>query len=126
MNRSIAVVNWIHWGDVDKSADDIGGLGGFFNNGMRWTDYLKEMPDTYAPHFEALREAIVERGLREGGDWHQNHPEGVPIFSDGSVATFSYRAWGDLLAATWSEHDGADYNYMSFYMSSLVNREPER
>jgi hypothetical protein len=37
------------------------------------------------------------------------------MFSDGSVATFSLRGWGDLLAAVYSERDNKDYCYMDFY-----------
>jgi hypothetical protein len=32
------------------------------------------------------------------------------------VATFSYRGWGDIMAAIWSEEENKDYNYMDFYM----------
>lgn len=57
-----------------------------------------------------------ELGIREGGDWHQSDACGCPVFSDGTTALFSYRAWGDIMAAIWSEHDGKDYGYMDFYM----------
>lgn len=62
-----------------------------------------------------MRQAIIARGLRRGGDWHQNSAPGVPVFDDGSVATFTYRAWGDLLAAVWANADGRDYSYVDFY-----------
>jgi hypothetical protein len=93
--------------------ESVGGLGGFFKDGMRWQDYAARNP---GPHYEALRLAIVERGLKRGGDWHQNSDDGCPVFSDGTSGTFTYRAWGDLLAAVWSEHEGRDYSYMDFYM----------
>jgi hypothetical protein len=84
---------------------------------MRWKDYLEAWKPEAHPYAEALRAAILKLQLREGGDWHQNDANGVPVFSDGTVATFSYRAWGDLLAAVWSEAEDKDYNYMRFYMS---------
>ena len=40
----------------------------------------------------------------------------MPLFSDGKVATFSFRGWGDLMAAIWSEAEDKDYGYMDFYM----------
>jgi hypothetical protein len=50
----------------------------------------------------------------------QREVEGVPVFEDETISTFSYRAWGDLLSAIWSEEENKDYNYMAFYMSCIV------
>jgi hypothetical protein len=42
----------------------------------------------------------------------------TPVFDDGTVGGFSFRAWGDLLAAVWNTAEGTTkYSYMSFYMS---------
>jgi len=95
----------------------IGGMGGFFDNGMRWDDYLNHFKDEAHPLIETLRKSIIENNIRCTGDEHQHFDyESCPVFSDGSAATYSYRAWGDLMAAVWSTEEDQDYNYMDFYM----------
>lgn len=111
-------VEWIAYDDAG-GREDIGTMGGWVE-GEPWDEYLAKVHKEVRPHYEALRRAIVARGLREGGDWHQTAEDGVPLFSDGTVATFSYRGWGDLLAAIWNSEPGAPaggYGYMDFYMS---------
>jgi hypothetical protein len=115
------VIAWVSTHEAERrGTQDIGGWGGFISKGDRWKDYIEDMKPEFLEHHAALRRAILERGLRRGGEWHQNAPDGVPVFDDGAVATFSFRAWGDLLAAVWAEHDGRDYWYMDFYMDSCV------
>lgn len=110
------VIGWIDYGEAETWMEEsIGGLGGFFKDGMRWKDYADGFTEKGQEYAEALRTAIVERGLKYNGSQHQNDPEGVPVFSDGTIATFSFRAWGDLMAAVWSEHEDTDYCYMDFY-----------
>ena len=99
---------------------DVGGWGGDIQIGDRWKDYISDVDERYLAHHEALRRAIIARGLRRGGDWHQSSPDGVPVFDDGAIGTFSFRAWGDLLAAVWADVDRRDYSYMDFYMDSCV------
>lgn len=113
------VVRWIAYDRVG-GATDIGDWGGSIEKGMRWADFLADVDPAHMDHYEALRRAVVMRGLRRGGDWHQNAADGVPMFDDGAVATFSMRGWGDLLAAIWSTEDGRDYGYMDFYLDSCV------
>lgn len=113
---TIAVERWISPEEAD-GRDPVGGIGGWFNwesKGMRWKDYVATW--RVPAYAEALRKEIVEKGIRRGGDWHQNDEEGTPLFSDGKVGSFTYRAWGDLLAAIWSEEEGNDYTYMDFYL----------
>lgn len=61
----------------------------------------------------ALRNEIVAKKIRRGGFWHQEQ-EGVPVFIDGRYATYSMRAWGDLMAAIWSEVDQEAHSYVKF------------
>jgi hypothetical protein len=115
------VVAWVSTDEAERhGTKDIGGWGGLISKGDRWIDYIANMKPEFVEYHAALREAILGRGLRRGGDWHQNAPDGVPMFDDGAVATFSFRAWGDLLAAVWAQHDERDYWYMDFYMDSCV------
>lgn len=114
------VVDWISYEDTLEepysAAENIGTLGGWFDDGHRWEDFIERWKPRVQPHYEALREAILERELQRGGDWHQRSETGVAVFDDGRIATFSYRAWGDLLAAVWSTELDRDLNYMAFYM----------
>lgn len=109
------VIGWISYDEAADHEESIGGLGGFFERGMRWKDYADIYNDKGREYAEALRAAILERELRYSGSQHQNSHDGVPVFSDGTVATFSYRAWGDLMAGVWSEHQDQDYSYVDFY-----------
>lgn len=119
----IAVVRWISPGESEGKEVAFGGLGGWFNSGPTWNasghcwqDYLASWKEVVRPYCEALRREVVRLNLRRGGDWHQQAEEGTPLFSDGKIASFSMRAWGDLLAAIWTATDGRPYNYMDFYM----------
>jgi hypothetical protein len=128
-NTEITVTAWKSWASIDRPGFDmfdedkvVGGFGGFFKDGKTWAAYENHMPEPWRPYLRALRDDIRARRIREGGDWHQEHPNGCPVFSDGKVGMFSYRGWGDLMAATWCEPDGKPYHYMDFYMSCLVDR----
>jgi hypothetical protein len=109
------VVEWTNC--EDKREDSFGSLSGFFENGMRWKDYVERFTDEGRVRAEALRRGIIAKGIRRGGFWHQcqsGNDDGVPVFSDNTVANFSMRAWGDLLAAVWSQEEDTDYNYCQF------------
>lgn len=118
-NKTITVEKFVPYEEAENLPQaPIGGLGGFFKDGNRWGDYIgafihSDQPEVPASvYFEALREKIITDNIRNGGFWHQ--AEGCPIFSDGKTATFSFRAWGDLMAAIWSEQDQKDYSYINF------------
>jgi hypothetical protein len=73
-------------------------MGGWFD-GHTWQDYLDNFnPEAHA-YFEALRESVVNTQHWINGEQHQNADDGVPMFEDGTVGQFSFRAWGDLMAA---------------------------
>lgn len=82
----------------------------------RWKDYLESYePDTHE-HLEAIRAAVLARGYYTSGGEHQSADDGVPLFSDGTAATYSMRGWGDLMAAIRSEQLNEHRHYMDFYM----------
>lgn len=133
-NQIITVEKWVKFEDVPKDAKDIGSpLGGWFNAGFKVNpsvkdgieetekkhtlgDYQDEIANSkFEVYFEALRKEILAKGIKLGGYFHQSNTEaGVPVFSDGKVATYSLRAWGDLMAAIWSEKEGKNYSYIDF------------
>ena len=129
MIDEIKVDRWIEYDKAEEARaagtlTDCGfGLGGFFQDGMRYYDYIETFKDEALPYIEALRVSIIDKQIRKGGDWHQDSDCGVPVFSDNSAGFFSYRGWGDLLAAIWSEHDNKDYNYMDFYMADYTGKD---
>jgi hypothetical protein len=68
------------------------------------------------PLLEELRRSIIANNIRCTGEQHQNGAVAVPLWSNGKVDTYSFRAWGDLMAAVWSTEENKDYGYMDFYM----------
>lgn len=115
--EEIKLIGWISWDEAEKKTENnAGGLGGWVK-GQNFDDYLAEHVDTAKPYLQAIRDSVVEKGIRYTGRDHQNRLDGTPLFSDDTVSMFSYRAWGDLMAAIWnSEEPGANYEYMDFYM----------
>jgi len=116
------VVDWISYEAAAGRPRPIGGWGGFFEPGMRWKDFRqafrKKEWKKEGRYYKALRREILAKQIRAGGAWHQHGPDGVPLFEDGSVALFSFRSWGDLMAAIWSSEEERDYSYMDFYMDA--------
>ena len=115
------VINWICYDESKNYKENgIGGLGGFFNfqtSGMRWKDYIENFTEDGKIYVEALRQEILNKDLKFTGAEHQSsNDNNVPLFEDNTVATYSMRAWGDLMAAIWSEKENRDYCYMDFYM----------
>lgn len=120
-SQTAEVIGWVAYDVVPSEGPQrIGGWGGFFQRGDRWKHYIETYHEGVVPFYEALRNEVLRLGLKHGGDWHQNDPKGVPVFNDGTVAMFSFRAWGDLMAAIWAEHEDRDYDYMDFYMDCCI------
>jgi len=122
--KKIKVVAWSR-DKAENMEASYSGMGGFFDKGMRWKDYVKAVLEQHwsLERAEALRKSIIENNIRRGGDWHQYDDEGTPIFSDGTCCTLTFRAWGDLLAAIWSTEDNIDYGYMDFYLDCTLSKE---
>lgn len=115
----LRVVDWLSLDEItEEMKESCGGLGGWVS-GHKWDEYIKQMPSEEHQHLEALRAAILEEKLRVGGDEHQHNY--TPLFSDGTIGSFSFRGWGDLCAAIYNTHEDTDkYEYMSFYMGCLI------
>ena len=113
IDESIRVISW-NRDDAADNADAFSWWGGFFGEGMRWKDYLETFDDDVQPYLEAARQSAVHNTIKATGDQHQN---GItPVFSDGRYFSLTFRAWGDFMAAVWSEAEEQDYHYMDFYM----------
>lgn len=114
----ITVVNWICPEDADKRECSIGGMGGF-PEAMLWEDYIEGLPEDKLPYYNALRASILKNGAISGDD-HQRAEYGTPLFSDGTIASFSFRGWGDLLASIFnSKINEKKWQYMDFYYTYL-------
>lgn len=110
----LIVARWTSYEAASQLPESpIGGMGGCVE-GTGWPEYLMGWMEEAMPHLEALRTAIVSQSIRCGGDRHQE--DMCPVFSDGTAATFSMRAWGDLMASIWNTEDGGHRGYMGFYM----------
>ena len=114
----VKVKEWITWQEALNKKESIGGMGGWVV-GQKWDEYLKDLIDPAKPYAEGIREAVLKDRIRWGGDWHQSDQyEGVPLFEDDTIGSFTYRAWGDILAAIWNtEKNWRRFSYNSFYMN---------
>lgn len=110
------VISMISKEESSNHEISFGRLGGFFENGMRWKDYIDTVLPEKRLYAEAFRKFAVSNNIRITGEQHQESSEAVPLFSDGTIMSLSWRAWGDIMAAIWSEEENKDYNYMDFYM----------
>lgn len=119
----IKVKEWIDYQKSSTYADaPCGGMGGWFGKskdgwdaGHRWKDYIEKYKEEARPYLEAIRESVIENGIRYTGQEHEDRTDGTPLFNDETVAIFSFRGWGDLMAAIWSEKENKNYCYMDFY-----------
>ncbi|MHB8276395.1 MAG: hypothetical protein ACYDIA_01910 [Candidatus Humimicrobiaceae bacterium] len=116
--KNIIIIRWITNNEArSKEENGFGGLGGFFEKGMRWKDYKEQWIPGIHPMLETLRKSIVKNDIRwTGEEMQENGYDTVPLWSNGKVDTYSWRAWGDLMAAVWSEKENKDYSYIDFYM----------
>lgn len=110
------VIKWINYSESHEYKESCGGLGGWFDDGHRWEDFIDDWIEEVKPYLEAIRKSAIENDLKLTGQQHQHGHKGVPLFEDNTVGSFSYRAWGDLMAAIWSTEENKDYSYMDFYM----------
>jgi hypothetical protein len=109
------VEGWISSGEAEGKPESVGWLGGWFDDGDRWADYLGHFGDDVHPYLEAIKDDVLASGRFINGGQHQAGARGVPLFEDGTVGMFSFRAWGDLMAAIATVKDGKDHHYMEFY-----------
>jgi hypothetical protein len=109
----ISVVSWSEH-DAPEGAAPIGWWGGFFELGMRWKDYVENFDESFHPYLESARRSAVANRIRVTGMEHQYR--GItPVFSDGRYFAMTFRAWGDFMAAVWSEEEDRNMSYMDFY-----------
>jgi hypothetical protein len=122
----IKVVKWISSDEAANKKVSIGGMGGWFNSGQihgpehggvndTWEDYVNNWRKKVKPYARGLFDNIVAGKIRMTGEQNQD-VDTVPLFEDGTIGEFTWRAWGDLMAAVWSKVDGKNYSYMDFYM----------
>ena len=121
------VVDWIADSECGERTASVTGLGGWFGRAdgddgkwdapHRWADYIATWDASVHPYLEALKADVLASDRFICGNEHQDADDGVPLFEDGTVASLSFRAWGDLMAAIATEKDGKNHNYMEFYYS---------
>ena len=109
------VIDWISDAAAEDKTESVGWMGGWFDDGDRWADYLAAYGPAVHPYLEAIKDDVLASGRFINGGQHQNSPRGVPLFEDDTVGRFSLRAWGDLMAAIATVKDGGDHHYMEFY-----------
>ena len=91
-----------------------------------WTHYDDGgFPPVAAEELFALRPVIVkalrEGGYRCGGDAHNYRDGCPPVLNSGETDCISsFRSWGGIMAEAWEISDMDGYEYMAFYVDSLV------
>lgn len=130
-NNEIRVVDWDGPFENVKEREHAFFVSGGWVDGHSWSEYLEHMlasddagPGSL-PYLEALRREVLSRRLFISGEDHQDWRFGTPVFSDGKVANFTWRAWGDFMAAVWSEAFQG-LGYMQFYMSGPPSWAPRQ
>jgi hypothetical protein len=111
----ITVVKWISYKEAESKERKPIHKDDFF-----YSDDHKEKKERNQ-YYNALKESIIKNKIRFSGTWHQNDPHGAPLFSDGTSATWSMRAWGCILAGIWSDIDGVDYDYVDFAWTDVID-----
>lgn len=119
----IYVSEWTKMPNLDKYSGLLLGMdimfietGGVINSGDRWINYIEKFEEWQKPYIEAIRKDIINHKIRITGKQHQENVDGVPKFNNGKYGLFTWRAWGDLMAAAWAEYENANYSYMDFYI----------
>lgn len=120
-NEELKIKKWITRKEAeDKKENGLGSSGGFFECGMRWEDYKNRFKKIVHSMLEELRRSIIENHIKWSGEAMQDYGyDTVPLWSNGKVDIYSWRGWGDLMAAVWSSEEDKDYCYMDFYMDEL-------
>lgn len=100
----------------DRKDNGLGGLGGWFQNGHTWQDYENQFTDEGKVLVRELRDKIISHGIACTGEQMDSGARCIPLWDDNTVTGYSWRAWGDLMAAVHNFIDGKPHNYMEFYM----------
>ena len=86
-----------------------------------WTSYDSDYPNIdFAIYGQTIIlglffQEIVEHNLCFSGEDHQNHPLGVPLFSNGCVLRMSMRAFAFIMSSIKNSDNGEAY--LDFYMN---------
>ena len=81
--------------------------------------YFPVREDLTASVDRAVIEELKRTGYCFGGDTHDFY---APVLNDGTVASYSWRGWGRVMAMARDEYDGG-YGYISYYMTELIPEE---
>lgn len=104
MSVTVEIKSWPDGKEVDWR------ISGGDDRNLTWEEYLSEVMDEYKGHFIALKEYIEKSEYYKatGGSFCNDF---YWEFSDGITASFSFRAWGDLMQAIVGKREG----YMAYY-----------
>lgn len=108
----LRVIDWIDDSEI-KNKSGVGSLGGWFDETCTYKDYLKGFTKKGRKYISAIAREVIKEDLKITGEEHQNGT--CPLFNDGTSDSFSFRAWGDLMAAIHQFKNKKPYHYMDFY-----------
>jgi hypothetical protein len=86
-------------------------LFGGLSEAPTWDEYLEMWKEPFREKLAAIRICIEENNLigKTGGEFCNDN---MFEFEDGTIISFSWRAWGDLMQAIVGKREG----YMAYYM----------
>lgn len=95
--------------DIDDKEIVIMG-GRDLENPLDWNGYLDYFKPEAHPYLETLKQFVIDNGLV--GTTGAYHNENAFEFSDSTIYSFTWRAWGDFMQAVVGKREG----YMTYYM----------
>lgn len=111
------IIKFIRRDEVGEREDNgLGGLGGWFGEEHSWQDYEEQYNEVGRPLIIELRDKLISHGISCTGQQMQEYAKCIPVWEDGTVTLYSWRGWGDLMAAVANFQDGQPHCYMEFYM----------
>ena len=95
----ITVTDWLPYDEAEGMTESLGGCGGMMDARLDEASYRALYAASAQPYVTAIFRALDDVGPIGGATHQESH---CPVFSDGTVATFSQRGGGDLVAAWWN------------------------
>lgn len=115
--NKIEIQAWVAFKDLDKYPQNKAGHLGGWVKGENFDEYLERYDESVHKYLIAIKEYVIAHQSYSTGEEHQYSSNGIPLFTDGTISAFSWRGWGDLMAAIKNSDTGTqDYQYMDFYM----------
>lgn len=112
MKCELVYINEDGSNDYDMNNDTVIPIFGGDSSNPTWDEYLSGWFEDIQPKIKAMRQCIEDNDLIGVGA-NQICNDIYFKFEDGTIITFSWRAWGDLMQAIVNKREG----YMTYYFT---------